>query len=95
LSNELPKSGDVPKSSLPPVGSFYAVGKHRNLQNNRPWWRRRLHFRISAPWAARGLKPRWLAAAIKSGKKLDDFLIDGASSSSRANGRKKARKPRK
>jgi DNA-binding protein H-NS len=54
-----------------------------------------LHFRISAPWAARGLKPRWLAAAIKSGKKLDDFLIDGASSSSRANGRKKARKPRK
>jgi DNA-binding protein H-NS len=26
-------------------------------------------------WAGRGLKPRWLAAAIKSGKKLDDFLI--------------------
>jgi DNA-binding protein H-NS len=29
-------------------------------------------------WAGRGLKPRWLAAAIKSGKKLDDFLIAGA-----------------
>jgi hypothetical protein len=40
------------------------------------------------------LKPRWLAAAIKSGKKMDDFLIAGASSS-KANGRKKARKPRK
>ena len=27
-------------------------------------------------WAGRGAKPRWLAAAIKRGKKLDDFLID-------------------
>jgi DNA-binding protein H-NS len=45
-------------------------------------------------WAGRGLKPRWLAAAIKSGKKMDDFLI-AAAPSSKANGRKKARKPRK
>jgi len=28
-------------------------------------------------WAGRGLKPRWLAAALKSGKKLDDFIIGG------------------
>jgi DNA-binding protein H-NS len=27
-------------------------------------------------WAGRGAKPRWLVAAIKEGKKLDDFLID-------------------
>ena len=27
-------------------------------------------------WAGRGAKPRWLVAAIKDGKKLDDFLID-------------------
>jgi DNA-binding protein H-NS len=27
-------------------------------------------------WAGRGAKPRWLAAAIKGGKKIDDFLID-------------------
>jgi DNA-binding protein H-NS len=46
-------------------------------------------------WAGRGLKPRWLAAAIKAGKKQDDFLIAGAKSSSKANGRKKARKSRK
>jgi DNA-binding protein H-NS len=26
-------------------------------------------------WAGRGLKPRWLAAALKSGRKLDDFVI--------------------
>jgi len=27
-------------------------------------------------WAGRGARPRWLVRAIKSGKKLDDFLID-------------------
>ena len=40
-------------------------------------------------WAGRGLKPRWLTAAIKSGKKVEDFLISG-SAESKANGRKKA-----
>ena len=27
-------------------------------------------------WAGRGARPRWLVAAIKGGKNLDDFLID-------------------
>jgi DNA-binding protein H-NS len=27
-------------------------------------------------WAGRGAKPRWLVAAIKRGKKVEDFLID-------------------
>ena len=26
-------------------------------------------------WAGRGVKPRWLVAALKRGKKADDFLI--------------------
>jgi DNA-binding protein H-NS len=26
-------------------------------------------------WAGRGLQPRWLAAAIKGGKKPEEFLI--------------------
>jgi hypothetical protein len=40
------------------------------------------------------LKPRWLTAAIKSGKKAEDFLIAGmaVSSKAKANGRKKPRK---
>jgi DNA-binding protein H-NS len=29
-------------------------------------------------WAGRGLKPRWLAAALKSGGKLEDFVIGAA-----------------
>jgi DNA-binding protein H-NS len=27
-------------------------------------------------WAGRGARPSWLVAAIKEGKKLEDFLID-------------------
>jgi hypothetical protein len=27
-------------------------------------------------WAGRGVKPKWMVEALKSGKKLDDFLID-------------------
>jgi DNA-binding protein H-NS len=38
-------------------------------------------------WAGRGARPRWLVAAIKGGKKLDDFLID----KSAGKGRRKRR----
>jgi DNA-binding protein H-NS len=41
-------------------------------------------------WAGRGARPRWLVAAIKGGKKLDDFLID----KSARKGRRKRRSNR-
>jgi DNA-binding protein H-NS len=41
-------------------------------------------------WAGRGARPVWLVAAIKRGKKLDDFLID----KSAGKGRKKRRSKR-
>jgi len=41
-------------------------------------------------WAGRGARPRWLVAAIKGGKKLDDFLID----KSTRKGRRKRRTKR-
>src|SRR5262249_36078875 len=41
-------------------------------------------------WAGRGARPRWLVAAIKRGKKLDDFLIN----KSARKGRKKRRSKR-
>jgi DNA-binding protein H-NS len=43
-----------------------------------------------ATWAGRGLKPRWLAAAIKSGKSLEAFAIT-AGKGTRGKGRKKAK----
>jgi len=45
-------------------GSRGAIApKYRNPENH------------AETWAGRGLKPRWLAAALKSGKKLEDFTI--------------------
>jgi len=65
-------------------GSRGAVApKYRNPENP------------SETWAGRGLKPRWLTAAMKGGKSLEDFAIAGTATSSKANGRKKARKARK
>jgi DNA-binding protein H-NS len=42
-------------------------------------------------WAGRGLRPRWLVAALKGGKKVEDFAISG---SAKASAPKKARKKR-
>ena len=41
-------------------------------------------------WAGRGARPRWLVAAIKVGKKLDDFMIE----KSARKGRRKRRSKR-
>ena len=45
--------------------------------------------RSGETWAGRGAKPRWLVAAIKGGKKLDDFLIDKSARKGRGKRRSK------
>jgi DNA-binding protein H-NS len=40
-------------------------------------------------WSGRGLKPRWLTAAVKDGKKVDDFLIDKSSAAKKVRRKKK------
>jgi DNA-binding protein H-NS len=42
--------------------------------------------RPSETWAGRGKQPRWLTAELRSGKKLDDFRIQPASSAAAAQG---------
>jgi DNA-binding protein H-NS len=89
LESELAKLGRFrggtgrAKSAFGRGGARGAVApKYRNPENP------------TETWAGRGLKPRWLTAAIKGGKKLDDFLIAGAE---KASGRptKRGRKARK
>jgi DNA-binding protein H-NS len=46
-------------------------------------------------WAGRGLRPKWLTAAVKGGKSVDDFLVAGAVTSTKANKPKKVRKAAK
>jgi len=43
-------------------------------------------------WAGRGLKPRWLAAALRTGKKLEDFSITAPVKRGRAAPKKARRK---
>ena len=43
-------------------------------------------------WAGRGLKPRWLAAALKTGKKLENFSITAPVKRGRAAPKKAGRK---
>ena len=72
-----------------PRGGFSLRGttvapKYRNPENP------------SETWAGRGLKPRWLTAAMKSGKKLEDFAIGGKSAAASKKMPKKTRgRPRK
>jgi len=40
-------------------------------------------------WAGRGARPRWLVAAIKGGKKIDDFLIQKSARKQRRKRRSK------
>jgi DNA-binding protein H-NS len=42
-------------------------------------------------WSGRGLKPRWLQAALQGGKTLDDFRIAGAAPRKSAKGARKGR----
>ena len=48
-------------------------------------------------WSGRGKQPRWLAAQLKSGKKLDDFRIQPSSARARrsSGGRKADRAQRR
>jgi DNA-binding protein H-NS len=45
----------------------------------------------SETWAGRGLRPRWLAAALKTGHKIEEFLIGGASKPAAAKASKNKR----
>ena len=63
LRNELSKlSQSSGGSSGSPLRGRKAAIKYRDRAGN--------------TWAGRGARPRWLVAAIKGGKKLDDFVID-------------------
>jgi DNA-binding protein H-NS len=48
-------------------------------------------------WAGRGLKPRWLTAAMKSGKKLEHFAIAAKSktTATKRMAKRKGRRPTK
>jgi DNA-binding protein H-NS len=67
LQTQLSKLGRFqPNGSRPRIGARpggVVAPKYRNPDNP------------AETWAGRGLKPRWMTAALKRGRKLEDFLI--------------------
>jgi DNA-binding protein H-NS len=83
------------EKQLERMGAIAVVGSRRVARGGRSALRgRKVPPKYRGPsgetWAGRGARPRWLVAAIKGGKNLDDFLID----KSVRKGRKKRRSKR-
>ena len=63
-----PASADAPRRRLfdeAPKGAGKVVAKYRNPADG-------------STWSGRGLKPKWLLAALEAGQSQDDYLIDQA-----------------
>ena len=56
------KAGSAPKSAGKAKTGAKVAAKYRNGATNETW-------------SGRGLQPRWLKAAIASGKKIEDFAV--------------------
>ena len=83
------------EKQLESITAFAVVGGRRVVRGRGSTLRgRKVPPKYRSPsgetWAGRGVKPRWLVAAIRGGKKLDDFLID----KSARKGRRKRRSKR-
>jgi DNA-binding protein H-NS len=91
LASKISEQRHALESELSKLGRFAGGGK---LKGKRGGQRGSVAPKYRNPedpsetWAGRGLRPRWLAAALKSGKKLEDFAISGPLKKGR--GRKKA-----
>lgn len=72
-----PRRGDVPTSSSKGVRQRRPAPAKRGPSPSRGQ-RAPIKFRnkkTGEAWSGRGLRPRWLVAALKSGRKLEDFAV--------------------
>jgi DNA-binding protein H-NS len=80
LETRLARLQSVAGSSLGGDKRGKVAPKYRNPENP------------AETWTGRGLRPRWLAAAMKSGKKLTDFQIAGVATAAPSHRRKRKSK---
>src|SRR6266436_581192 len=92
------RKADVLKKELASLGSDYAgVGRiavYGRKKSSLKGRKAPIKYRDKAgnTWAGRGAQPLWVTAAIKSGKKRDDFLVDKSARKATKKVRKKRRK---
>jgi DNA-binding protein H-NS len=83
------------ESKLAKLGSFQGGATPRGVARKKVAPKYRNPDNDKETWTGRGMKPQWLAAAIKAGKKLDHFLIANAKRSAKAKRRKVHSLPRR
>ena len=66
----------------------FGGGKVRKGRKTHPFAGKKVAPKYRGPngktWTGRGLKPRWMAEALKGGKKVEDFLIANGGKGRRA-----------
>ena len=76
------RASEMVPAAVAPLHEAKVAPKYRNTDNP------------SETWAGRGLKPRWLAAALKAGMKMEQFAIGPSAKTAAVKKRRpKARKP--
>jgi DNA-binding protein H-NS len=75
LSRRIQAERAVLESRLRQLGSADGVAKHERRPYPKVLPKYRNPKKGGETWAGRGKQPRWLRAQLRSGKKLDDFLI--------------------
>jgi DNA-binding protein H-NS len=76
VGKELNRKSDELQSQLARLGGEIAPGRRRGSSLKGKKVPAKYRDKAGNAWAGRGAKPRWLVAAIKEGKKLEDFAIE-------------------
>ena len=76
VGKELNRKSTELRSQLARLGGDIAPGRGRGSSLKGRKVPPKYRDRSGNTWAGRGAKPRWIVAAIKEGKKLEDFAIE-------------------
>jgi DNA-binding protein H-NS len=78
IGKELSRKSTELRSQLARLGADIAPSRGRGSSLKGKKVPAKYRDKAGNAWAGRGAKPRWLVAAIKEGKKLEDFAIEKA-----------------
>ena len=84
VGKELNRKTVVLRSQLARLGGEIAPGRVRGSSLKGKKVPAKYRDKAGNAWAGRGAKPRWLVAAIKEGKKLEDFAVEKTARKRRA-----------
>ena len=84
VGKELNRKSTELRSQLARLGGEIAPGRGRGSSLKGRKVPPKYRDRAGNTWAGRGARPRWLVAAIKEGKKLEDFAVEKTARKRRA-----------